>query len=325
MTLPNRWRRLAGTTALALAAVLPGSMPALAQAPDATLIRVGAGPDDPSTPLLYADKAGLFKKAGLNVEIEKLAGAAVVGAALAGGSLEIGKASTMSVVTAVARGLPFTVIGAIASYNSEKPDTALVVLKNSGITTAQDLVGKTLADVSLEDMNTVATLAWLDQHGIDYKSLKYVEIPASAALAAMEQGRVVGSTVYEPVWSADEATGKISALGYPFDAISKHFATAVMFANVNWAKAHPDLIARFLQVVAAASAHVAGHENETPGLLAAFGNGSDPSLAKMRHPTRGVAISPADIQPVIDIAAKYGGIPKDFPAATMICSCAIRK
>src|SRR5215469_983256 len=94
--------------ALALAALLPASTIAQTTGP---LIRVGAGPDDQSTPLIYAAQAGLFAKAGLNVELQKLAGAAVIGAALAGGSLEIGKASTMSVVTAYAKGLPFTIIG----------------------------------------------------------------------------------------------------------------------------------------------------------------------------------------------------------------------
>ena len=47
-----------------------------ASAPSSPLIRVGTGPDDQSVPLLYADKAGLYKKYGLNVEIVKIPGAA---------------------------------------------------------------------------------------------------------------------------------------------------------------------------------------------------------------------------------------------------------
>jgi hypothetical protein len=39
---------------------------------------------------------------------------------------------------------------------------------------------------------------------------------------------------------------------------------------------------------------------------------------------RGVPIAPADLQPVIDAAARYKLIPKAFPAATMICGCAIK-
>ena len=124
------WRRLACAAALALATALPSST--FAQT-SGTLIRIGAGPDDTSMPVIYAAQAGLFAKAGLNVELQKLAGAAVVSAALAGGSLEIGKASAISVVTAHAKGLPFTVIGAIATYDSASPDFATIVLKDSPV------------------------------------------------------------------------------------------------------------------------------------------------------------------------------------------------
>ena len=231
----------------------------------------------------------------------------------------------MSVVTDFAKGLPFTVIGAISNYSSDAPNTALIVLANSPIKTAKDLVGKVLADVSLQDMNTVATLAWLDQHGVDSSSLKYVEVPASAALAAMEADRVVGSTVYEPVYTTDMATGKVRVLGYPFDAISKHFSDAVMFGNLSWVNAHRDLVDRFLRVMQEASTYVGTHESEVVPMSAAF-SGADPaSLVKMHHPIRGVAIGPADLQPVIDVAAKYKAIPKSFPAADMICTCAIHR
>jgi hypothetical protein len=55
-------------------------------------------------------------------------------------------------------------------------------------------------------------------------------------------------------------------------------------------------------------------------------SGAEPAArVKMHHPIRGVAIGPADLQPVIDVAAKYKAIPKGFAAADMICTCAIRK
>jgi NitT/TauT family transport system substrate-binding protein len=306
--------------ALVLALLLPAA--SAAQAP--VTLRIGAGPDMTSLPIIYADKSGLFKKAGLNVEVQKLAGAAVVSAALAGGSLDIGKGSALSVVSAFGRGLPFTIIGAIAAYNGDRPDLALVVLANSEIKTAKDLEGKVLADVSLQDMNTVATLAWLDQHGVDSAALKYVEIPANASLAAMESGRVVASTVYEPIYTAYMATGKVRVLGYPFDAISKHFADSVLFANVNWVNAHRDIVARFLQVMKQATAYVGSHEEELVPMLAEY-SGVDPaSIAKVHRPERRVTIGVNDIQPVIDTAAKYKTITKPFNAADVICSCALK-
>jgi NitT/TauT family transport system substrate-binding protein len=316
------WRRFIGAAALALAVVLPAAT--FAQSAD-PLIRVGAGPDDTSLPLVYAVQAGLFKKAGLNVELEKLAGAAVVAAALAGGSLEIGKASALSVVAAHAKGLPFTIIGQIAVYRSTSPDFAMVVMSDSAVKTAKDLPGKTLAAVSLQDMSTIATYAWLEQQGIGAESLKFVEMPASATLAAMEQGRVTGSTLYEPNLSAAIATGKVRIIGYPYDAIGKRYAGGVLMANTGWVAEHRALVDKFLRVMHEATDYVSGHESELVPMIAAFA-GVDPAmLAKAGHSGRATAITPADLQPVIDAAAKYHAIPKAFPAAELICDCALRR
>lgn len=289
------------------------------------LIRIGTGPDDQATPLVYADHAGLFKKAGLNVEIDKLPGAAAVAAALAGGSLEIGKASSLGAITAIAKGLPFTIIGNMAFYDAKKPDLALLVAANSPVKTAKDLQGQTLAAVSLADMNSVSTFKWLEDRGVDHTSIKYVEIPASAALAAMEANRIVGSMVYEPYFSAFVASGKVRVLGYPFSAIGSRFSDAVLFSTRDWANAHPELVARFLKVVQDASNYIASHESESGPLIAQFGGLDPATVAHIHHATRGIAIRPSDLQPVIDVAAKYKIIPGAFPAEDIICSCALMR
>jgi NitT/TauT family transport system substrate-binding protein len=286
-------------------------------------IRVGAGPDDPSTPLLYAAQAGLYQRAGLNVELVKLAGAAVVAAALAGGSLEIGKGNTMSVVTAIGKGLPFTIIGSIANYSSDAPDQGLIV--STSIRNAGDLAGKTLAAISLQDIGSVATQAWLDRNGVDPKSVRYLEMPGSATLAAIDENRIVGTNINEPYFSSMLASGKVRILGYPFDVIGKRFPEAVMFANTGWVESHRDVVARFLRVVQDASSYVSAHEPESVGLLAQFGGIDPAAFAKIRHTVRGVAIAPGDLQPVIDLAAKYSIIPKAYDARGMICSCALAR
>lgn len=60
-------------------------------------------------------------------------------------------------------------------------------------------------------------------------------------------------------------------------------------------------------------------------LLAQFGDVGPASFAKIRHTSRGVAITSANLQPVIDIAAKYNAIAKAYAAQEMICTCALRR
>jgi NitT/TauT family transport system substrate-binding protein len=198
------------------------------------------------------------------------------------------------------------------------------VAADSPVKTAADLVGKTLSAVSLEDSNSIATFAWLEQHGVDHTTVKYVEIPASAALAAMEKGTIVGSTFYEPFFTQFVSSGKARVLGYTYDAIGKHFSDSVLFANKAWAETHYVLLDRFLRATAEGSRYIARHESEGTAIISKF-SGADPAaMANIHKPGRGVALRVEDLQPVIDTAAKYKIIPEAFPAKTIICPCAMK-
>jgi NitT/TauT family transport system substrate-binding protein len=317
-------RRFLATVALALLGALPfGAQPARGQAD--LVIRVGAGPVDQATPIFYAVKAGLYKKYGVNVEVVKLPNGAAIAAAIAGGSAQLGQASPLSAILAVSKGLPFTVIGNLASYDSVHPDFGLLVPVDSPIKSPKDLEGKTLAAVALEDMNSLATFAWLDAHGVDRGRLKVVELPASATLAAMEQGRADASTFYEPFFSSFMAGGKVRLPASPYDALGKHFSTSVLFGGTAWVADHRDAVQNFLRATQEASAYVAAHETESAQLIADFAGLDVATLPNIRHAARGVTIGPSDLQPMIDAAAKYKIIAQPFPAQTMICTCAIRR
>ena len=319
------FRRISAA-AVALAGTLSlSSALTLAQTGDAP-IRIGVGPVDTATPIFYAVKGGIYKKYGLNIELVKVPNGAATAAAMAGGSLDMGQASPVAVMTAIIKGgLPLIVIGNLSSYVSEHPDYALLVAANSSIKTAKDLEGQTLAAVSLKDQNSLATFAWLDAQGVDRSKLKYVEIPASATLAAMEQNRVVAATFYEPFFTAFMATGKVRVLGYPMDAIGKRFADSILFGSAKWVGEHPDAVNKFLRATQEAAVYVGAHESETPQIAAEF-TGVDPAtVTNVRHGTRGVLLSPTDLQPMIDVLAKYEIIPKRVPAGDIICSCALKR
>jgi ABC-type nitrate/sulfonate/bicarbonate transport system substrate-binding protein len=102
-------------------AMLAGAMPLNAQT-EPPLIRVGASADDGARPMLYAVQAGLYKKAGLNVEVQKLANRAAIAAAVAGGSLEIGKDTTLTEVVEHSKGLPFSTIANLQYYSADAPE-----------------------------------------------------------------------------------------------------------------------------------------------------------------------------------------------------------
>ena len=301
--------------------------PALAQtsAPAAApTIRVGLVASDQGTPLLYAQSAGLFKKAELSVEIQKFRSGAEIAAAVAGGALDIGGSQVVSLITAHSRGLPFVMIAPTTYYNYDKRDSAIIVTSGSPIHTPHDLVGKNVGVSSLNDIFSLALMAWLTQNGVDPQGVHFLEIPPPTAPPALEQGRIDASVVFQPVMSQALASNKFRAVGYPLDAMGKRSEVAAFFATSDWVAAHRGLVERFNHAIFDASVYVSAHERETAPVLAEF-SGVDPALvANMTRPGRALYLEPDQLQSYVDAAAKFGFIAKPFPVAEMISSVALK-
>src|SRR5277367_2280178 len=144
--------------------------PGFAAAAPAT-IRFGSTPDEQASIALWASRTGLFQRSGLDVEIQRLNSGAAVAAAVAGGSIDVGLGSVYNLIAAHVKGIPFVLESVSATSNEALPNNAFVVAKNSPITTAAQLSGKTVSTASLSDLFSLALSAWIDQNGGNSKSV----------------------------------------------------------------------------------------------------------------------------------------------------------
>src|ERR1019366_9235665 len=111
-------------------------------------------------------------------------------------------------------------------YNASEavPYGMILVGTNSATKTAADLNGKTLGlTVTRGDLNATTTQAWVEQHGGDWASIKVLEIPQSAMVAAIDQGRIDAMTMQSPGATIALASGKVRILGRPYDSVAKRF------------------------------------------------------------------------------------------------------
>jgi NitT/TauT family transport system substrate-binding protein len=306
-----------------LVAVLAWTAAAYAAGPP-DAVRVATAGDDNAAPLLYADKAGLFKKAGLDVQITKMKSGAAIAAAVAGGSLDIGKSSLTGLIAAHLRGIDFTLVAPSGMYVKESPIGALVVAADSPIKVPKDFTGKTISAAALNDINVVATQAWLEENGVDSKTVKFVEIPESAVSAALAQKRVDGSTVLNPVLADLINGGKNRVAATVFDGIANRFMISGWFASADYVAKHRDIVERFERVMQQAEAYANTHHAETLDLVVQFTGLDAATVAGMTRPTYPAVLDPRDIQPLIDAEVKYKVIDKPFPAAELISPTALR-
>lgn len=310
--------RLSRRRALASLGASIALTPSLVRAQGApATVRVGVLPTESALPLFFGIRTGIFERGGLKLELEKMGSGAAIGAAIAGGALDIGQTSMLAPILGHVRGIPFTVIAPAANWISSA-DGGLLVATASTLRAAKDFEGKTVQAAAVNDINGLAMKAWMDQNGADSSTLKVVEMPQPAAPAALEQGRVDGITVVNPAYTIALASGKARLAAKIFDAIAPGFMLVCWFSTTQWVAQNRAVAQRFVRLLAQSAAYVGSHAPETvPDIDALSHLGSEMILRehRMEYATR---LRASDIQPVIDVAAKYKAIEKGFPASELI-------
>jgi NitT/TauT family transport system substrate-binding protein len=304
---------------LAATAALLAAGPSVVRAQGLEKIRLGGVPTDDLTPVYYAIKAGLYEKAGLDVEVIPTSSGTAATTAAVSGAYEMGKGSLIASMEAHLRGLPLVVVANGSIWDGKTRYNAMLVANDSPVKTGADLNGKTGAAPTLNDLNVLAVSAWVDKNGGDSKTIKWVEIPNSAAGTALAEHRVDVCALQEPILTAALGTGKVRALALCYNAIAERFVFGGFFANTDWAQKHPDAVKKWVRVTLEAGTYTNSHHAETAAMMADV---TKIPLNVMQQIARVAAATPSSadpalIQPLIDAAAKYKMIPRAFPAREM--------
>ena len=281
-------------------------------------LAVGTAPIDSGIPPVVGLHAGFFKRYGLDVDVQPLTSGAALAAAVAGGTLQIGASSLMGLITAHAKGIPFLIVAPGSLYLSERPTTLLLVRKDAPFRTAADLNGKTIASPALGDLQSTTTMAWIDQNGGDSKTVKHVELSPAAVPAALEASRVDAATLPEPRVSDVVRAGTARVFAKVYDMIAKRFLVAAEFAMADYANANRDAIQRYARAERLSNAFANAHPDQTAPWLASFAKVDIDAIQQSKREVFDESLNLANIQVVIDAAARYKIIDRSFDAREMV-------
>ena len=280
-------------------------------------VRLGGTPNDDMTPVVYAQRTGMFDRAGLDVVLEKGLNGSAVAAAIVGGSYDIGKSVVSALLDAHEKGIPFRIIAPSSIEDVDRPYGGMIYLHDVTVKSGKDLEGQTIAVSSLGSIGRIAVPAWIDQHGGDGSTVKFVEVPFSAIAAAIEQHRAFAGEVTYPNLGAAMATGHFNFIPI-YGAIARRFIGGVFYTTQSYAAAHPDVIRTFARVYYQAARYTNAHPEATVQMMAEFTNVPPDVMATLRRVQSAVALDLGQLQPTIDLYAKYGVLKKAFPARELV-------
>jgi NitT/TauT family transport system substrate-binding protein len=300
-----------------------GATTRISRADDLPTVKVIGPPNDGYKAVYYAQKAGLFRKRGIAVEIQTIGSGTAAAAALAGGAADVAFTNIAAVILGHAKGLPMEILVPAAWYLNTASLNALLVLKDSPIQTARDLNGKTVGSVSLGDLTAISIQAWMDKMGGDSKTVKLVEVPAATAVAALEQNRVAAASLNEPAVAQALSTGKVRVLAHPQDAVAVRYEAAGYAVMAPAAEKRPDVMRAFAEAVHEAELYTNSHLAQTIPIVAEYTGLAPDVIEHSVRMTDPEYVEERNLQPVIDVLVRYGLLDRGFPAKDIVSRFAL--
>jgi NitT/TauT family transport system substrate-binding protein len=299
---------------MAAVAVPALAAPAVAQTPAA--LRVALIPSDFAGCAYYAQQLGYFTGVGLDVMLMPISNGSAIQAALISGAIDIGYSNVVSVAAAHDRGVPFDFVCA-SGVQTQQNDISglLVVAAASSIRVARDLEGKSIAVSGINEIATLSVRNWMDTNGADSSKAHFLELPFPAMADAVRSGRVdAASTTRALAPDAGAPGSALRLMVNTFNTVAPRWTTSAWIATPDWIGAHRPLLAEFVAAMRKAATWANAHHPESARILATALNKAPNEIDAIQRVGYITHLTPALLQPSIDLAARYGIIKAPFRA-----------
>jgi NitT/TauT family transport system substrate-binding protein len=315
------------TLTISTVLVMSGAAVHAADVPGLTTIRIVEAGQDIDAQAFYAQDLGIFKKYGINADIQILrkGGGAAATAAIAGGAADIGEGDIVSTANAHQRGIDIMIIAPSGIFRASAPTTEVIVANNSPIKTGKDLEGQTIALISPEGPSRIATNAWLESTGASLEKVKFIELPPVNMAAAVAQGTIAAAVINEPSLVASQSCCRV--LANNFQSIGNVWQLNSWYATADWIAKNPDLAHRFALAMreTAVWANNPANHAQSGAILDKYTPFPPDLLPKMNRATYGELLDPKTMQPLLDAALKYKALQAPVAGASLISAVALTK
>jgi len=308
---PTRRTALAALAASAVSASLVGPV----GAQNLPVIRASYIPFENSAQLFYGIELGIFKRFGFEVELLPNPFGASIASGVASNAVDIGYATVMTLAAAHVKQIPFVMVAPCNAFSASQPPSGELVAASASVKTGRDLNGKTIGSPGLNTLGEYGVRAWVDANGGDASTLRFVEIPFPEMSAAMTAGRIDAAFVAEPFLEVAKKANHVVAI--ELDAIAKEFLVAGWFAMNDWAHKNADLVHRFSEAMLEATIWAEKNPDKVIDILVKYLKVERANLLASPRAFIAHTMTPALVQPGIDVTAKYAKFPS-FPAKELI-------
>jgi NitT/TauT family transport system substrate-binding protein len=186
---------------------------------------------------------------------------------------------------------------------------AVVVKKDSAITSAKDLAGKKVSINNLKNIGDTTIKASVRKAGGDPAKVQFVELPFPDAPAALQNNRVDAAWVVEPFLTQAISQGA-RPVAWNFVDAAPDLSVATYFTSEKMLAEDPDLVKRFARAMNKSLEYADANPDEVRRILGTYTKIPADVVAKMTLPKFPVEINRTSIETVAKLAEQDGLIGK---------------
>jgi len=245
-----------------------------------TTIQVGTLPITSSAAFLLGVEKGFFEEENLDVETEFAQSGAALVPAIASGQYQFGFSNNLSLLLAHGRGLPVRIVRSANSADRDPTPSqeALVVSNESGITSLEQLEGKTIAVNSLNNTPHLSILVTLREAGVDTDTVEFVEVGFPDMPLALQGGRVDAADISEPFLKEALENGAV-ALANPYRVVEQDQHLSSWFTTQQYIDQNQCVVDAFARAIDKSNAYAQDNTDEVREFVPTYLN-VDPATAQ---------------------------------------------
>jgi NitT/TauT family transport system substrate-binding protein len=280
-----------------------------ARAAEPILLHVGIVPIYAVSPHFAADAQGYFATEGIAVTTQPTQSGVVGIPGLVSGSFDIVYSNSISVLTALERGIDLRIIAEATLIPHKPPDGgALFKRKGDNLFSGKDLEGKIVGINAKYDIQWLVMQGWIKKTGGDLSKITYREVPVPSALDALKNRQVDAALVLDPFMTIGFGDPAIELLGWPLLTVMPGLPTSLWVVTGNTADTRTEIVRAYVRAFMKGVAWVNANLGDQAylDLIASYTKTDIKLLAKMYTAGQPTAINADEIQGVVGVMQEYG-------------------
>ena len=210
-------------------------------------VKIGYLPSDHDAALFVADAQGKFAEKNITTELVQFNNGGDLMTAMASGEVDVGYVGIAPVLSSVAKGVPVKIIS-----SAQTDGSGIVVTKESGITSAADLKGKSIATPGEASIQHVLLTYYLKENNLSTDDLNISAMKVPSMNDALKTKQIDGIITFQPYVSIAANNSENVVLEDSADILPNH-PCCVVVASDDFIKNHEGTVKDILAI----------HENAT--------------------------------------------------------------